>query len=133
MSQTLRIVVAVQAAVMYPVVAIVVVRISKAAAFGVPSGRRGSQLWGILALVVTSPLIVSDLRAESKESVILFFSFFWIPLGLPCLVAWRYVGAFHEALVKGARPPLRAQVVLSILGLAGLIVVVVIMNLINSS
>ena len=130
MSETLQIAIAAQALVMYPTIIMLgligIRRMSSTA----DADARISPLPGLMALLVTAPLVVNDVKAESPRSVLVFFSFFWIVLMLPMIGAWWFRGTLHEVVKKGGVVPLRIGAVCGMLAVIAVVVVIFITNLV---
>jgi len=129
-SETLQIAIAAQALVMYPTIIMLgligIRRMSSTA----DADARISPLPGLMALLVTAPLVVNDVKAESPRSVLVFFSFFWIVLMLPMIGAWWFRGTLHEVVKKGGVVPLRIGAVCGMLAVIAVVVVIFITNLV---
>jgi hypothetical protein len=117
--------------VMYPIVVMLGIKGIRSLSEGPETRARSSPWPAITALMITAPIVVIDLKAETLRSTLVFFSFFWIVLLLPGLGVWRYGAAAREAIEKGSIVPFKIQAVTATLGVFGVAIVIILTNLLG--
>src|SRR2546422_507046 len=109
---------------MYPTIIMLGIKGIRSIGSGANVHRRVSPWPAGLALLVTAPPVVSDVKAESPSSVLVFFSFSWIALVLPGLGAWWFRETIRDVVAKGGELPLRIHTVVAVLGVTAVAIVV---------
>ena len=131
MSTSIKIAIAAQAVISYPTIITLGLKGIRSMGSGANDRSRTSPWPAVFTLLVTSPLLISDVRAESASSLLVFFSFSWIALALPGIGVWWFRATIREVVANGGQLPLSVHAVVAVLGVVAVGIVVLLTNLIG--